>query len=108
MSDIAVVRDFPVSTDYARVNGKPVVLVSIQKTSSSNAVAVVRNVKNLVGTTKLPAGYEVSYSNDTTAPIQASLGSTSREILTSFGHKGRKGKSVTTPSPKRDGFSGNA
>jgi len=81
VGDIAVVRDFPVSTDYARVNGKPVVLVSIQKTSSSNAVAVVRNVKNLVGTTKLPAGYEVSYSNDTTAPIQASLGSTYREII---------------------------
>ena len=33
VSDIAVVRDFPVSTNYARVNGKPVVLVSIQKTS---------------------------------------------------------------------------
>ena len=73
VSDIAVVRDFPVSTNYARVNGKPVVLVSIQQTTSSNAVAVVKNVKNLLGETKLPAGYEISYSNDTTAPIQASL-----------------------------------
>jgi HAE1 family hydrophobic/amphiphilic exporter-1 len=81
VSDIAVVRDFPVSTNYARVNGKPVVLVSIQQTTSSNAVAVVRNVKNLLGKTKLPAGYEISYSNDTTAPIQASLNSTYREIL---------------------------
>ena len=81
VSDIAVVRDFPVSTNYARVNGRPVVLVSIQKTSSSNAVAVVKNVKDLLHDTKLPSGYEVSYSNDTTAPIQASLNSTYREIL---------------------------
>jgi HAE1 family hydrophobic/amphiphilic exporter-1 len=81
VSDIAAVRDLPVSTNYARVNGRPVVLVSIQKTTSSNAVAVVRNVKNLLHETKLPAGYEISYSNDTTAPIQASLNSTYREIL---------------------------
>jgi HAE1 family hydrophobic/amphiphilic exporter-1 len=81
VSDIAAVRDLPVSTNYARVNGRPVVLVSIQQTSSSNAVAVVRNVKNLLRDAKLPAGYEISYSNDTTAPIQASLNSTYREIL---------------------------
>ena len=81
VSDIAVVRDLPVSTDYARVNGRPVVLVSIQQTTSSNAVAVVRNVKELLHDTKLPAGYEISFSNDTTAPVQASLISTYREIL---------------------------
>ena len=81
VSDIAAVRDLPISTNYARVNGRPVVLVSIQKTTSSNAVAVVRNVKSLLHDTKLPAGYEISYSNDTTAPIQASLNSTYREIL---------------------------
>jgi len=81
VSDIAAVRDLPISTNYARVNGRPVVLVSIQKTTSSNAVAVVRNVKSLLHDTKLPDGYEISYSNDTTAPIQASLNSTYREIL---------------------------
>ncbi|MGO8695390.1 MAG: efflux RND transporter permease subunit [Rectinemataceae bacterium] len=81
VSDIAVVRDLPVSTDYARVNGRPVVLVSIQQTTSANAVAVVRNVKELLHDTKLPAGYEISFSNDTTAPVQASLISTYREIL---------------------------
>jgi HAE1 family hydrophobic/amphiphilic exporter-1 len=81
VSDIATVRDLPVSTNYARVNGKPVVLVSIQKTATSNTVAVVRNVRSLLNETKLPAGYEINYSNDTTAPIQASLNSTYREIL---------------------------
>lgn len=81
VSDIAAVRDFPVSANYARVNGRPVVLISIQQTSSSNAVAVVRNVRDLLRDTKLPDGYQISYSNDTTAPIQASLNSTYREIL---------------------------
>ena len=69
------------STNYARVNGRPVVLVSIQQTTNSNAVAVVRNVQHLLKQTKLPAGYTITYSNDTTAPIQASLNSTYREIL---------------------------
>jgi HAE1 family hydrophobic/amphiphilic exporter-1 len=81
VSDIAVVRDLPVSTNYARVNGRPVVLVSIQQTTTSNAVAVVKNVRALLRDTKLPQGYEISFSNDTTAPIQASLNSTYREVL---------------------------
>jgi hydrophobic/amphiphilic exporter-1 (mainly G- bacteria), HAE1 family len=79
--DVAVVRDLPVSTNYARVNGVPVVLVSVQKTTVSNTVAVVRDVRALIAKTKLPPGYAVHFSNDTTAPIQASLNSTYREIL---------------------------
>jgi HAE1 family hydrophobic/amphiphilic exporter-1 len=81
VSDVAIVRDTPVSTNYARVNGRPVVLVSIQQTTSSNAVAVVRNVRSLLHDIRLPTGYEISYSNDTTTSIQASLSSTYREIL---------------------------
>ncbi len=81
VGDIAVVRDIPISTNYARVNGRPVVLVSIQQTTTSNAVAVVRNVRALLRDTKLPQGYEIGFSNDTTAPIQASLNSTYREII---------------------------
>jgi HAE1 family hydrophobic/amphiphilic exporter-1 len=81
VSDIATVRDVPVSTNYARVNGTPSVLVSIQQASNSNAVAVVKNVRTLLTRTKLPPGYSVTFSNDTTAPIQASLDSTYREII---------------------------
>ncbi|MGA2548386.1 MAG: efflux RND transporter permease subunit [Rectinemataceae bacterium] len=80
VGDVAAVRDLPVSTSYARVNGKPVVLVSLQQTSTSNAVAVVNNVRTLLDRTKMPAGYQVDYSNDTTASIRASLDSTYREI----------------------------
>jgi HAE1 family hydrophobic/amphiphilic exporter-1 len=81
VSDVATVRDLPVSTNYARVNGNPAALVSIQQTATSNAVAVVKNVRRLVAETKLPDGYKVFFSNDTTAPIQASLSSTYREIF---------------------------
>jgi HAE1 family hydrophobic/amphiphilic exporter-1 len=81
VSDIAAVRDVPASTNYARVNGTPAVLVSVQQASNSNAVAVVRNVHSLLAQVKLPPGYSISFSNDTTAPIQASLNSTYREII---------------------------
>lgn len=81
VSDIATVRDFPVSTNYARVNGTPAVLVSIQQASNSNSVAVVRNVRSLLSQVKLPSGYTIAYSNDTTTAIQASLSSTYREII---------------------------
>jgi HAE1 family hydrophobic/amphiphilic exporter-1 len=81
ISDVATVRDTPVSTNYARVNGTPAVLVSIQQASNSNAVAVVKNVRALLAQTKLPSGYSLSYSNDTTAAIQASLSSTYKEII---------------------------
>ena len=80
VGDLAAVRDLPVSTSYARVNGKPVVLVSIQQTSTSNAVAVVKDVRALLARTKMPVGYQVDFSNDTTASIRASLDSTYREI----------------------------
>jgi len=81
VGDVATVRDLPVSTSYARVNGKPVVLVSLHQTSTSNAVAVVDKVRALLKSTKMPTGYEVEFSNDTTASIRASLDSTYREIL---------------------------
>ncbi len=81
VDDVARVRDVAVSSNYARVNGVPSVLISIQQASNSNAVAVVRNVRALLAQTKLPPGYSIAFSNDTTAPIQASLASTYREIL---------------------------
>ncbi|GGM93173.1 multidrug transporter [Thermus composti] len=67
--------------EYARVNGHPVVLVSVQQASGSNAVAVVDGVKRALAQTRLPEGYQVLYSNDTTLPIRASLERTYRELF---------------------------
>ena len=81
VGDIAVVRDLPVTSDIARVNGQPVVLVSIQQTIGSNAVSVVQDVRKLLSQTPLPTGYSIVFSNDTTGPIRASIDATYRELL---------------------------
>jgi HAE1 family hydrophobic/amphiphilic exporter-1 len=81
VDDIGSVRDSPVSTDYARVDGKPVVLVSVQRTVDSNSVAVVQSVRNLMNRTIMPKGYTFTYSNDTTGPIKASIDSTKHELV---------------------------
>ncbi|GAA5512657.1 multidrug resistance protein MdtC [Deinococcus carri] len=80
VADVANVKDSSTATGVTRVNGLPVVLVSIQQTSGSNAVAVVDGVKALISQTRLPTGYQVTYSNDTTGPIRASIESTTHEL----------------------------
>ncbi|HYW85359.1 MAG TPA: efflux RND transporter permease subunit, partial [Spirochaetia bacterium] len=81
VGQVAWVREAPVAATYARVNSQPVVLVSIQKTTDSNAVAVVQDVRNLLRDSPLPAGYSIVESNDTTGPIKASVNSTYRELV---------------------------
>jgi HAE1 family hydrophobic/amphiphilic exporter-1 len=79
--DLGVVRETPAISNYARVDGEPQVLVSIQRTTDSNSVAVAKGVRDLLARTTLPAGYKVTISNDTTGPIQASVQATYRELL---------------------------
>jgi hydrophobic/amphiphilic exporter-1 (mainly G- bacteria), HAE1 family len=64
VSDLGEVQASATSDSYTRVNGLPVVLVSIQQTAGSNAVAVVDGVKALIAGTKLPTNYAVTFSND--------------------------------------------
>ncbi len=81
VDDLGTVRDMPVDTNYARVDGKPVVLVSVQRTTDSNTVAVVQGVRDLMNKTLLPKGYSLTYSNDTTGPITASIEATKHELI---------------------------
>jgi len=80
VSDLAKVREVSVPTSFVRVNGQPAVLVSIQKSSEGNSVAVAKNVRDFLQRTALPAGYKVTVSNDTTGPITASIDSTFKEL----------------------------
>ncbi|HEY9593363.1 MAG TPA: efflux RND transporter permease subunit, partial [Spirochaetia bacterium] len=48
VSDVASVRETPSVENYARINGKPVVLVSVKKTTDANTVAVVNGVRQAV------------------------------------------------------------
>jgi HAE1 family hydrophobic/amphiphilic exporter-1 len=81
VGQLGTVRDTnPVST-ITRVNGQPVVLVSIQQTATSNEVAVAQAVRAFMSRIHLPAGYGVTYSNDTTKPISQAVNDTFRELL---------------------------
>jgi HAE1 family hydrophobic/amphiphilic exporter-1 len=80
VKDLAIVRDVSVPTSFVRVNGRPAVLVSIQKSSEGNSVAVAKNVRDFLQKTAFPAGYKATISNDTTGPITASIDSTFKEL----------------------------
>jgi hydrophobic/amphiphilic exporter-1 (mainly G- bacteria), HAE1 family len=81
VDQVGSVRSSPLATNYVRVNGLPQVLVSIQRTTDSNSVAVVKNVRALLEKTTLPSGYVLTISNDTTGPIQASVDATYHELF---------------------------
>ncbi len=81
VNDIGTVRNMPAAANYARVNGKPQVLVSIQRTTDSNSVAVAGSVRALLTRTTLPTGYALTYSNDTTGPVKASVQATYHELF---------------------------
>jgi HAE1 family hydrophobic/amphiphilic exporter-1 len=81
VGDLATVRDATVKSSYARIDGQPVVLVSVQRTTDSNSVAVVDGVKRVLAKTALPDGWTVKYSLDSTGPIRASVDNTFRELL---------------------------
>ncbi|HET6452033.1 MAG TPA: efflux RND transporter permease subunit, partial [Spirochaetia bacterium] len=81
VSDVGAVRSMPAAANYVRVNGTPQLLISIQRTTDSNAVAVADSVRKVLGRTLLPAGYLITYSNDTTGPIKASVNATYHELF---------------------------
>ena len=81
VDDIGSVRDMPASNNYVRVNGKPQALVSIQRTTDSNSIAVADSVRALLKRTTLPTGYTLTFSNDTTGPVKASVAATYHELF---------------------------
>jgi HAE1 family hydrophobic/amphiphilic exporter-1 len=80
VSDIATVRDVAADSDYARINGEPVVLVSVQRTTDSNSIAVVDGVKKALAKAQTPEGYRIDLGNDSTGAIRASVDNTFREL----------------------------
>jgi hydrophobic/amphiphilic exporter-1 (mainly G- bacteria), HAE1 family len=80
VKDLGAVRDVAVDQDYARINGVPVVLVSIQRTTDSNSVAVVDGVKKTLAMMQLPSGYKVMMGSDSTGAIRASISNTFHEL----------------------------
>ncbi len=84
VSDIGTVRDASVNSNFARLNGIPVVLVSVQRTSDSNSVAVVDGVRKMLKSAILPSGYTLDFGIDSTGPIRASIENTYHELVLSL------------------------
>jgi hydrophobic/amphiphilic exporter-1 (mainly G- bacteria), HAE1 family len=81
VDDVGSVRDISVPSNIARVNGVPVILVSVQRTTDSNEVAVVDAVRAAIDKMSLPRGYSLTYSNDSSGPIKASVNATYHELF---------------------------
>jgi HAE1 family hydrophobic/amphiphilic exporter-1 len=81
VDDLGSVRAMPASNNYVRVNGRPQILVSIQRTTDSNSIAVADSVRALLKRTTLPTGYVLNFSNDTTGPVKASVAATYHELF---------------------------
>nr|WP_281376951.1 efflux RND transporter permease subunit [Deinobacterium chartae] len=82
VSDVATVRDTSATpTSYSRLNGQPVVTLSVRKSSDSNAVSVADELRALLKETKFPAGYSARIVSDTTEVIKATVEDTFIETL---------------------------
>ncbi len=81
VSDIATVRDTSASISaYSRLDGEPVVLISITKQSGANTVGVAEGITEVVKDLELPEGYTVRVVGDTSDSIARTVEDTIKEI----------------------------
>ena len=79
---IGTVRDTAAAaSSYARLNGKPAVLISIRKASGSNSVSVADNVRAAAEKVVLPAGYQLLAASDATRQTRSSVNDTYKEFF---------------------------
>ncbi len=84
VSDIATVRDSSGTiTAYSRLNGEPVILLSVTKQSGKNTVATAQDIRRILAEAEptLPAGYEASVVGDTSDSIARTVKDTLKEIV---------------------------
>ena len=82
VSDIGTVRDTAATaSSYARLNGKPAVLISVRKASGSNSVSVADNVRAASEKLRLPAGYQLLAASDDTRQTRSSVNDTYKEFF---------------------------
>lgn len=82
VADLGVVRDGSKDTfSYTRLNGEPVVLLSIRKTSGTNTTSVAAGVRSAMAAMSLPKGYTYTITGDTSSSITASVNDTIKEAL---------------------------
>lgn len=84
VSDVASVRDTSADvTAYSRLNGEPVVLLSVQKQSGTNTVATADDVRRVLkqNEASLPKGYSTKVVGDSSPSIRRTVQDTLREVV---------------------------
>ncbi|MCA9839408.1 MAG: efflux RND transporter permease subunit [Trueperaceae bacterium] len=84
VSDVAIVRDASADvTAYSRLDGEPVVLLSVQKQSGKNTVATADDVRRILkrNEASLPQGYSARVVGDTSPSIRRTVQDTLREVV---------------------------
>jgi multidrug efflux pump subunit AcrB len=85
VGDLGTVRDEfdDTITSISRVNGKPGLVISVERTTSEDLLAMVADVKRYVAAKKLPPGYQMSTWGDESIEVRERL-----DLLTRNGMQG--------------------
>ncbi len=74
VGDLATVRDqFDDTTAMTRVNGKPAVVISVERTSKEDLLAMTSAVRDYVKDKPMPAGYDLMYWGDRSVEVRDRL-----------------------------------
>jgi len=74
VNDLGSVRDeFEDVSTLSEINGKPAMVVNVERTKTEDLLAMVEAVKEYVGKTKLPEGYKFALWNDTSVEVRGRL-----------------------------------
>ncbi|GAB4361264.1 MAG: efflux RND transporter permease subunit [Oricola sp.] len=83
--DLATIRStFEDATSIARLNGKPAIAIEVSKRAGANLIETIDGVKAAAEAFKseLPAGVEISYSQDKSTDIRTLLDDLQNSVLT--------------------------
>lgn len=84
VNDLGTVRDeFEDISTLSEINGKPAMVVNVERSKTEDLLAMVNSVHEYVDKTKLPEGYKFALWNDTSTEVRGRL-----ELLISNGWQG--------------------
>ena len=74
LNDLGRVRDeFEDVATLTEINGKPAMVVNVERSKTEDLLAMVESVKEYVATKELPAGYKFAVWNDTSVEVRGRL-----------------------------------
>jgi multidrug efflux pump subunit AcrB len=71
VGDLGLVRDaFEDTASINRINGRPGLVITVERTAKEDLLAIAEVVRNYVQTNKLPGGYELMYFADRSTDVK--------------------------------------